>query len=62
MLSPASAKNTAHINLRTSRGVKDVIEQAAAVKGCTMSSFIFDICIQEAQRIASAENAKLEKI
>jgi uncharacterized protein (DUF1778 family) len=32
MLPPASAKKTAYINLRTSRGVKEVIEQAAVVK------------------------------
>lgn len=61
MLPPASAKNTAHINLRSSQGVKEVIEQAAAVKGCSMSSFICDICVEEAQRVVSAEDAKLEK-
>lgn len=61
MLAPAAAKQTAQINLRTSRRVKDVIEQAAALKGCSLSSFIFDICIAEAQRLASAEKSKPEK-
>ena len=32
MLSPAAAKKTDRITLRTSRGVKNVIEQAAALK------------------------------
>ena len=32
MLPPAAAKKTARITLRTSRGVKNVIEQAAALK------------------------------
>ena len=32
MLAPAAAKKTACIHLRTSRGVKNVIEQAAALK------------------------------
>ena len=61
MRPPAAAKKTAHIDLRTRRGVKDVIEQAAALKGCSMSSFIFDICIAESKRVVSAENAKSEK-
>lgn len=58
---PASARKTANISLRTSEEIKEVIKQAAASKGCSMSSFIFDICIEEAQRVVDAEDAKLEK-
>ena len=61
MLAAAFKKKAAHISLRTCREIKEVIEQAAAVKGSSMSSFIFDICIEEAQRVVDAEDAKLEK-
>lgn len=52
-----SAKKTACISLRTSREIKGEIARAAASKGRSLSGFMLDICIQEAQRIVNAEQA-----
>jgi uncharacterized protein (DUF1778 family) len=56
-----SAKKTAYISLRTSREIKEEIAQAAASKGRSLSGFMLDICIQEAQRVVNAEQANSEK-
>ena len=61
MPSATSARKTAYISLRTSRVIKEEIEQAAAGKGRSLSGFILDICIQEAQRVVNAEQAQSEK-
>ena len=60
MSTEKSVKKTARISMHTSRQIKETIQQAAAIKGCSMSKFIFDICIENAQRIVDAEDAKLE--
>ena len=58
---PEFRKSTAYIGLRTSQEIKEIIEKAAALKGCSVSDFIFESCIENAQRIVAAEEAKLKK-
>ena len=54
-------KSTAYIGLRTRQEIKEILEKAAALQGCSLSDFIFDSCLEKAQRIVDAEEAKLKK-
>ena len=46
---------TAYLSVHTTREIKDLVREAAAIKGCSMSKLILDSRIEQARRVESLQ-------